>query len=142
MNCQNAAMRALVLALGVAAAGLPAQAQTQDANPSKGEQRLAKLLEGRTAGKPVDCIRILPGDRMQTIPGTAYVYGGGGTIYVQRTRNPQAIDRNETLVSIRPTGTQLCRGEPMSTVEPVTGIFTGVVQMVEFVPYTRISPDG
>ena len=150
MNRSNALLRALSVPFVAAllAGGLPAHAQTEigagsgteQAVPSKGELRLAKLLEGRVAGKPVDCIRILPSDRMQTSAGAAYVYGEGGTIYVQRTRNPQQIDRSDTLVSVRPTGTQLCRGEPMSTVDPVTGIFTGVVQTVEFVPYTRTQP--
>ena len=105
--------------------------------PDKGETRLAKLLEGRVAGKPVSCIRTFPRDQMQVIARTAYVYGAGGTIYVQRTRDPQRIDEDDTLVTTRFSATQLCRLDTLSTVDRVTGIFTGVVLFEDFVPYTR-----
>jgi hypothetical protein len=67
--------------------------------PTKGEARLAKLLDGRVAGEPVRCIRSLPSQRMTTIDRTAYVYGSGNTIYVQRTRDPDQIDDNDALVN-------------------------------------------
>lgn len=87
--------------------GQPALADTNEAEGeavemTEGEERLAKLLEGRVAGEPERCIRQLPTDRMVTIDGTAYVYGRGKTIYVQRTRQPDRIDRRDTLVSPGP----------------------------------------
>lgn len=104
---------------------------------TKGEKRLAKLLEGRVAGEPVRCIRALPSQRMQTIDRTAYVYGSGNTIYVQRTRNPESIDDSDALVITRFGGTELCRLDTTTTIDPFTGIFTGAVFFDDFVPYSR-----
>ena len=128
-------------------AGLPAIAQDQGDVEAKvegsiakpnGEERLAKLLEGRVAGQPVSCIRTLLRDRMQVIDGTAYVYGSGNTIYVQRTSEPDRIDDSDTLVTNRFSASQLCRLDTMTTIDHFTGIFTGAVFFDDFVPYTRV----
>ncbi|MEM6856893.1 MAG: hypothetical protein AAF559_03405 [Pseudomonadota bacterium] len=109
---------------------------------TKGEKRLAKMLEGRVAGDPQNCIRNLPTERTRTIDGAAYVFGSGNTIYVQRTTDPKRIDDRETLVIRRfGGGGRLCRQEAVRTVDPVTGIFGGGVIFVDFVPYTRVK-DG
>lgn len=122
------------------------EAETTEAEapamPTKGEQRLARLLEGRVAGAPQSCIRNLPSQRMQTIEGVAYVYGSGNTIYVQRTRDPSAIDDNDTLVVTRyGGGSQLCRFDFATTIDRYNGFFTGAVFFDDFVPYTR-EPSG
>lgn len=139
-----------VAALALAAT-MPVSAQDQGdieakvaapADPSKGEKRLAKLLEGRVAGKPLSCIRTEPRDRMEVIPGTAYVYGAGHTIYVQRTRDPQRISDNDTLVANRFNATQLCRVDMLTTIDRFTGFFTGAVFFEDFVPYTRVKDAG
>jgi len=138
-------------AMPIALAGLclsPLAAQdvetqaSAEAPMTKGEMRLAKLLEGRVAGEPVPCIRVLRNHRMQTIDGTAYVYGSGKTIYVQRTRNPDQIDDNDALVSIRFSATEMCRLDQMTTVDRQLGILTGVVFFEDFVPYTRVKAEG
>lgn len=131
----------------VLAATLPAAAQDQGdieaktdvASPlTEGEKRLAKLLKGRVAGEPVSCIRTFPRDRMLTVDGTAYVYGAGDTIYVQRTQDPSNIDDTDTLVTNRFSATQLCRLDMTTTIDRFTGIFTGAVFFEDFVPYTRV----
>lgn len=116
-------------------------AKAEAAPQSKGDKRLAKLLEGRVAGNPVSCIRSLPRQRMQTIDKTAYVYGSGNTIYVQRTRNPESIDDSDALVINRFGTTDLCRVDIATTIDPVSGIFTGAVFFEDFVPYTRVKDD-
>lgn len=108
---------------------------------TKGEERLAKLLEGRVAGEPQNCIRQRLNDNMTVIEETAYVYGRGKTIYVQRTQNPEDIDRNDALVLRRFNGTQLCRQDLVTTIDPVLGFFTGAVFFDDFIPYTRVE-DG
>ncbi|WDA42553.1 hypothetical protein [Erythrobacter sp. BLCC-B19] len=109
---------------------------------TKGEARLAKLLEGRVAGEPVRCIRTIPNQRMQTIDRTAYVYGSGETIYVQRTRNPESIDDNDALVVNRFNASELCRLDITTTVDRNLGVFTGAVFFEDFVPYTRVKADA
>ena len=128
-------------------AALPAIAQEQgdveakredSTTNTKGEERLAKLLEGRVPGQPMTCIRSLSRDRMQIIDGTAYVYGSGSTIYVQRTQEPERIDESDTLVTNRFSASQLCRLDTMTTIDRFTGIFTGAVFFDDFVPYVRV----
>lgn len=141
---------AAVLAVGSA---LPATAQNavpdveaeSPADPApltKGAERLAKVLDGRVAGEPVRCIRTVPNQRMQTIEGTAYVYGQGNTIYVQRTLNPETINETDALVTNRFNASQLCRLDVMTTVDRVLGFFTGAVFFEDFVPYTRVKTDA
>lgn len=105
---------------------------------SKGEARLAKLLEGREAGEPQNCIRSFGQQRLMTIEETAYVYGRGRTIYVQRTTSPESIDRDDVLVVQRNNGSQICRLDVINTIEPISGFFTGVVRFEKFVPYTMV----
>ncbi|MEL6738777.1 MAG: hypothetical protein AAFO28_07605, partial [Pseudomonadota bacterium] len=131
-------------------AGAPLLAQdAEDAPPleteveaeeemTKGEKELAKLLEGRVAGEPQNCIRAFPTERTRTIDRTAYVFGSGNTIYVQRTTDPKRINDREALVIRRfGGGSQLCRQDAMRTIDPFTRISGGGVIFVDFVPYTR-----
>ncbi|MEQ8411799.1 MAG: hypothetical protein RIC51_03220 [Erythrobacter sp.] len=138
-----AALAALAFAMPFAATaqdgGAPEQAdEAEKADMTKGEKRLAKLLEGRVAGEPVNCIRVVPSQRMVTIDKTAYVYGRGSTIYVQRTANPEDIDDNDVLVSRRFRASELCRQDVMTTADRILGFFTGAVFFEDFVPYTRV----
>lgn len=144
-----AAAAAPLAILGLSLSPLAAQddapdldAGTEAAAPSKGEARLAKLLEGRVAGEPQSCIRSDPRQRMQTIDGTAYVYGSGNTIFVQRTTDPDSIDDRDTLVINRFSGSQLCRVDLATRIDPFTGFFAGVVFFDDFVPYTRVKDDA
>lgn len=118
------------------------EAKAEVAPQSKGEKRLEKLLAGRVAGEPLRCIRTDPRQRMQTIDRTAYVYGSGNTIYVQRTNAPNSIDDNDALIIRRFNPSELCRVDLATTVDPVTGIFTGAVFFEDFVPYTRVKPEA
>mgnify|MGYP001791662608 CR=1 FL=1 len=144
---------AIALAAGMSL-GLPGSVFAQDADVetetsqeepeemTKGEKRLAKLLEGREPGKPQNCIRARPTDNIEVIDGTAYVFGRGATIYVQRTLNPKQIDDRDSLITRRfGGGTQFCRQDLAQTIDPFTRIFTGAVTFVDFEPYTRIKED-
>lgn len=125
-----------------AAAQSDVEAETAATQLSKGEARLAKLLAGRVAGEPVRCIRAFRNLQMQAIDGTAYVYGSGSTIWVQRTRDPGQIDDRDYLQVIRRDSTQLCREDQTVQVDPNSGILSGAVFFEDFVPYTRIKPEA
>ena len=134
---------ALVGAAPATAQEAPAEgaAAETDKEMTKGEEKLARLLEGRVAGEPQDCIRDFVDTRLTTIDETAYVYGRGRTIYVQRTRDPSDIDRDDILVVRRFGGSQLCRMDFIRTVDRYAGFFTGGVQFDRFIPYTRVDEE-
>ena len=108
---------------------------------TKGEKKLAKLLEGRVAGEPVSCIRNYPTQNLQVIDKTAYVYGRGRTIYVQRTKHPEYIDDDDVLVLKTSNGSQICRPENLTTIDRHSGFFTGAVFLDDFIPYTKVEDD-
>ena len=130
-------MRMSVLSAAVAVLAMTGAA---DARPRQaGEAQLAKLLQGRVAGKPTSCIRTLPSGDMTIIDGTAIVFGRGETIYVNRTEFPDSIDDTDALV-IRKFGSpsQLCRTDVVTTVDSRSHFYTGNVMLSNFIPYRRV----
>lgn len=124
-----------LIALVAALATAPAFAET----PSpRGEAELAKLLEGRVAGKPVDCVPIVNMGSARVIQGTALVYRVGSKLYVNRPREGVGqLDPNDILVT-RPLGAQLCRLDMVDRVDRNAGFWRGFVSLSEFVPYERV----
>jgi hypothetical protein len=103
-----------------------------------GEEQLAKVLEGRVAGEPVDCISLMDTREQRVIDKTAIVYGQGGTIYVNRPRNASDLDRDDVMVSdIR--GSQLCSVDVVRMHDRSNFFYTGFVGLDRFVPYRRVA---
>jgi hypothetical protein len=101
-----------------------------------GEERLAKMLNGREAGEPVSCISMLDTHDLHTIDKTALVYKRGGTIWVNRPANPEALRSNDVLV-IKRTGSQFCKMDNVTTADQSTHMFSGAVFLGDFVPYKK-----
>ncbi|MBT8389985.1 MAG: hypothetical protein HKP43_05895 [Altererythrobacter sp.] len=118
------------------------QADEEQTEKTKGEKELAKLLEGRVAGEPTSCIRTPPNDRVRVIDDTAIVYGRGKTIYVNRTSRPRDIDDHDTMVVRRFSGSQLCKTDIVTTIDRGSQMFSGVIFLSEFVPYTRVETNA
>ena len=118
------------------------QADEEQTEQTKGEKELAKLLEGRVAGEPTSCIRTPPNDRVRVIDDTAIVYGRGKTIYVNRTSRPSDIDDRDTMVIRRFSGSQLCKTDTVTTIDRGSQMFSGVIFLSEFVPYTRVETNA
>ena len=78
-------MRPLILSILAAAtvAAIPAAATARE-KPTP-EAKLAKLLEGRVAGDPQDCLPLSSLGSSQVIDGTAIVYRSGATHAVPET---------------------------------------------------------
>ena len=74
-------MRVMLCLMGgvLMAAALPAQAARLDP-----EARLAKMLDGRVAGKPVDCIPQYRIQSSEIFEKTAILYKAGSTWYLNR----------------------------------------------------------
>ena len=117
---------------GTAIAGEKAQAE--------GEAKLAKLLEGRVAGKPVSCIPQRMLESSTTIDGTAIVYRSGRRLYVNRPRSgADSLDSDQILVT-RLTGSELCNIDTVKLVDRSSGFPEGFVILGDFVPYERVKP--
>lgn len=108
---------------------------------TKGEKKLAKLLEGRVAGEPKNCIRDRPVRSFQVIDNTAIVYRIGSTIWVNRTKHPENLDDSDALV-FRRYGPTLCSTDIVTSIDRFNGFYTGNVFLSEFVPYRRAENDG
>lgn len=130
------ALATLTAAALATAFGAPAIAEDREA--TKGEIKLAKLLEGRVAGEPVSCVRTFPSTRMSIIDGTAVVVRRGGVLYVNVPRNPEDLDDNDYMVT-RTFGTQVCRTDPVQTYDRTGDHYTGNIMLGDFVPYRRAS---
>lgn len=102
-----------------------------------GEDQLSKMLEGRVAGEPTSCINTFTNVNSQVIDGTAVVYGRGKTIWVNRTADPESLDRWDAML-VRKWGSQLCRTDIVTTFDTSSGMYTGNVFLTDFVPYTRV----
>lgn len=125
------------LAVIAAAAGLVA-APLEAARPT-GEERLAKLIEGRVAGEPKRCIFTSGNSNLTVIDKTAIVYKQGRRVWVNRTAHPQDIDEDDILI-IRKFGvSNLCRTDMITLADRYSGMFSGAIFLGDFVPYEKAS---
>ena len=133
------------LALSAAAIGLlaaPAAQADEQAEMTKGEKRLAKILEGRVAGEPESCITTIGSRSLTQIDDTALVYKRGDTIWVNYTKTPDAIDDGDYLVIRKFAGSQLCKTDQVQTYSRSGDFFSGVIFLDDFVPYRKADTEG
>ena len=133
------------LALASAALGLlaaPAVQADDHEEMTKGEARLAKMLEGRVAGQPSSCITMVGSRPLTRIEETALVYKSGNTIWVNYTKTPDAIDDSDYMVIRKFSGSQLCRSDQITTRDRFSNMFSGVIFLDDFVPYRLPEGEG
>jgi hypothetical protein len=101
------------------------------------EAKLAKQLQGRVAGEPVDCINLRNIRSSRIIDDTAIVYEVGNTLYVNRPRSgADSLDRWDTMVT-NTFSSQLCSIDTIKLVDPTSRMLTGIVFLGDFVPYRK-----
>jgi hypothetical protein len=128
------------LFLSFTALTLIAACAPEEVEPSADTQAAlsAELRNYEPAGEPVSCVnqRDLRGNRSA---GDALVFTGlGDRLWVNRpAAGCPGLDSGRTLVT-RTTTTQLCRGEIVSIVDPVSGFSAGSCSLGDFVPYRRL----
>jgi hypothetical protein len=101
-----------------------------------GEAKLAKILDGREAGKPVNCLPLGQAQSTQVIDKTAIVYKYGSTFYVNRPANPESLDDDDIMVT-RQTSGQLCRLDSVQLRDRSSFFYSGFVALQDFVPYRK-----
>jgi hypothetical protein len=130
-------MRHLIPALIAAAAIAAAPAATAREKLAP-EDQLAKLLEGRVAGEPQDCISLSTARSSQIIEKTAIVYKVGSTYWVNRPKGgAESLDDDDILVT-KTTGSQLCSIDAVELRDRTSHMYAGFVSLGKFVPYKRV----
>jgi hypothetical protein len=111
----------------------PAQAK-----PADHEAELARVVAGRVAGEPVDCIDMHRVRSSHIIPGTAIVYDAGGVVYVNRPRGgAESMDQWDIMVN-RLYSSELCSIDTVQLIDQGSQMYSGTVFLGEFVPYRRV----
>ncbi len=114
-----------------------AQPFAPDRDP-RGEARLAQLLAGKVADKPVACLAPYRTTDMEVIDRDTIAYRDGRTVYVQNTNGycyPSGQKSGYTLVTRRVGTNQTCRGDISSVIDSASGSFVGSCSFNEFIPY-------
>ena len=104
-----------------------------------GEEKLAGLLKGRTAGAPQSCLtRLPPQDRSYTIERIGIVYEVGSTRYLTRFEGGCPELTPFTFIVSRTPTNQLCAGDIAEIVDRSTpAIPRGSCIFGAFTPYPR-----
>ena len=129
-------MKTLVTILAGAALAATGATAAVAGRAEQNEAKLARMLEGRTAGEPVSCISALNSNRIEVIEHVGIVYDAGNTIYVARPTDPRQLGRDDIVVIDR-FGGQLCTTDVIRTVDRYQGFTTGAVFLDNFVPYRK-----
>ena len=118
--------------IGTALAAAPAAAERLSP-----EAELARALEGRVAGEPVDCIDLQRVRSSRVIPGAAIIWDSGNVVYVNRPDSgADSLNRWDSMLTRTMTG-RLCSVDTVTMVDAPSRMMTGIVMLGEFVPYRR-----
>lgn len=133
-------MKAFGISVAVAAMAMAAPAHAQD-REERAQTAFAELVEGRTAGEATNCISTFQSNRLRVEEHVGLVYERGDTIWVARTTNPRSLDQWDVPV-IERYGSQLCTHDVTRTIDRSSGMFSGVLFLEDFVPYTLDEAEG
>jgi hypothetical protein len=123
----------------IAATLLMSTGAVQAAPPKdgRGEAELARALEGRMPGKPVDCLEQRNIRSTRIIDRTAIIYDTGRVLYVNRpTSGVNFLNRSDVLVTDTHSS-RLCSIDIVRLYDQGSRMQSGLLGLGEFVPYTR-----
>ena len=129
---------AFAAAAALAALTLPGAATADQKTYPKGEAELAKMLEGRVAGKPVKCLPSSTLGQSTVIDKTAIVYRSGSKLYVNRPRGGADQLSDDEILVTKIYGSQLCNIDKIDLVDRTSRMWSGFVVLGDFVPYTKV----
>ena len=121
------------LAAAALTAAIPAVAARADA---QGEAKLAKILDGRVAGEPVQCLNNYQRRQMQVIDRTALVFKDGDTYYVNRPEGVSFLSWSDVPV-FKLSSSDLCAMDMAQLRDRSTGMLGATIVMGKFVPYRK-----
>ena len=124
--------------LPLLAGSLALIAGSAQAKPVDHEAELARIIDGRVAGQPVDCIDMHRVRSSHIVPGTAIVYDSGGVLYVNRPRGGAEQMDNWDIMVNRLYSSELCSIDTVQLIDQGSHMYSGTVFLGEFVPYRRV----
>jgi hypothetical protein len=130
-------MRHLVPTLFIAAALAAVPAASSAREKLAPEDQLAKLLEGRVAGQPQDCLPLTTLGSSQVIDKTAIVYRNGSTLWVNRPDSGATSLDDDDILVLKTSGSQLCSIDTLELRDRSSHMYNGFVSLGKFVPYRR-----
>lgn len=134
-------MRLLIFATAAIGLAACATAMSQPEPRSvKAQATYDKLLAGKTAGRPANCLPLLRSHDMVVIDDNTILYRDGRTTYVnQPLGSCNLLSRGSYALVTRSFGSQLCRGDIANVVDASTGVTVGSCALGDFVPYKPVS---
>lgn len=130
---------------GLLLAALAATASAKTDEPVKLDPReardLAKALEGKVAGKPVNCVSTFRGENLRAVGDHTLLYRVSKTLTYRNDLQGvcHGLSFGDALV-LRVWGSEYCRGDIAHSVNLTTGSMSGTCALGEFVPYTPGEP--
>lgn len=129
-------MRHVALLLGVLAIAGCATNEAQLAKSQASDAKeLASALEGRTAGKPVTCVRSM-GLNGPQIVGQTLLYNDLGTIWRTDLESCPGL-RSDSVLVTQQYGSQLCERDRFTVVSRGSNVPGATCLMGKFTPYTK-----
>ena len=107
------------------------------AGPAAREDKLAKAVGDRVAGKPESCLSPSSSRSTRIVDRRTIIYEVGSTMWVNRLRAecPGLYPTSTIVTEIR--GGQLCRGDLIRTLDPGARIPGAACPLGDFTPYRR-----
>jgi hypothetical protein len=130
-------MRGLAIALIASALAACTTAPEPMTRSAEAEAHLNKLLAGRVAGRPVNCLSTWRSDNMVTIDDNTVVFKDGRRVYRNDFRGGSCsgLGRGHYAMVTKTTGSSLCSGDIAQLVDFANGFTVGSCVLGEFVPY-------
>ena len=100
---------------------------------------LAKALNGKVAGEPVNCISDFNATNLIRVSDDILLYRvSGRLVYQNRLRSScPGLARDSDIIVSEQFGSQKCRGDLLKLVDRTSGIQGPVCSLGEFVPYLK-----
>lgn len=110
----------------------------KDESAARAARELAQALEGRTPGKPVDCVSSTRLNGPQVIDGRTILYRESGR-RIWRNDLPDSCPflRSDSIMIVEMHGSNLCRNDLFSAVDRGSRIPVGRCRLGAFTPYDK-----
>ncbi len=100
---------------------------------------LAKQLDGKVAGEPINCISDFNATQLIRVSDDILLYRvSGSLVYENKLRySCPGLARDDDIIVSEQFGSQKCRGDLIRLVDRVSGIQGPACSLGEFVPYRK-----